>query len=69
MTIATSIDYLPLPPMPNHTHEPKTEKVQESEQRVLKRTLEYKWEDPYYYHPHDTVKRPREGQNVDFVVA
>ena len=74
------LSYLPLPHMPFRTHEnvvfdtgnanPKTTRVQETYEAVGVKAEKYLYEDPYVYHPHNANKTyPRQGENVDFVVA
>jgi hypothetical protein len=69
------LDYLPLPQMPfNKTKTTecttKQEIVEASKTAMDKKADKYRYEDAYAYHPHNKNKMyPRQGRNVDFVVA
>lgn len=69
------LDYMPLAQMPfnkvNKT-EPTTKKeiVENSKVAIDQKADKYRYEDVYAYHPHNANKLyPKQGRNVDFVVA
>lgn len=48
----------------------KSEVVEETRKAVDKKADSFRYEDPYAYHPHNANKMyPKQGRNVDFVVA
>tara|TARA_R100000234_G_C4832524_1_gene107555 strand:- start:21 stop:251 length:231 start_codon:yes stop_codon:yes gene_type:complete len=76
MNVSTGLlDYLPLPQMPFNKIKPtesvtKQEIVEASKTAIDKKADKYRYEDAYAYHPHNGNKMyPRQGRNVDFVVA
>jgi len=73
MYISTGLlDYMPLPQMPFDKVTPtnKKEIVETSKTAVYNKADKYRYEDIYAYHPHNANKLyPKQGRNVDFVVA
>ena len=69
------LDYLPLPQMPFDKVKPleltaKQKVVETSKTAVEQKADKYRYEDVYAYHPHNGNKLyPKQGRNVDFVVA
>lgn len=72
----TLISHFPLPSMPFDTHKNivfesgKSDTIQETRKAVDKKADSYRYDDVYAYHPHNMNKMyPKQGRNVDFVVA
>lgn len=69
------LDYLPLPQMPFDKVKPpeltaKQKVVETSKTAMEQKADKYRYEDVYAYHPHNGNKLyPKQGRNVDFVVA
>lgn len=69
------LDYLPLPQMPfdkvKSTELTTKQKVVETSKTAVEQKADkYRYEDVYAYHPHNGNKLyPKQGRNVDFVVA
>ena len=76
MYISTGLlDYLPLAQLPFNkvkSVEPTTKHkiVETSKTAIEQKADKYRYEDVYAYHPHNANKMyPKQGRNVDFVVA
>ena len=51
-------------------HTAKKEVIETSKTAMEQKADKYRYEDVYAYHPHNANKMyPRQGRNVDFVVA
>ena len=76
MYVSTGLlDYLPLAQLPFNkvkSVEPTTkhEIIETSKTAMEQKADKYRYEDVYAYHPHNANKMyPKQGRNVDFVVA